>query len=99
MRCFTASPVASFKNTLQPHTPALTHPNPSWLAARGHDPHRAAHDLCAHAAWRASFVPQGRVLDSEMERQVAQRKAYVTGPSEVTGAAVVVFCGERHIPL
>lgn len=54
--------------------PALAKRTPSWLAARGWDPARAAHDLAAHAEWRAAYCPHGRVLDAEVSNDLAQNK-------------------------
>lgn len=68
-----------------------------WLAARGWDPARAAHDLKGHAAWRAAFCPEGRVLDSEVKNELAQDKVSLTGPDH-KGRAVIVFSGKKHIP-
>jgi hypothetical protein len=85
------------------HTHAYTHMPPTnktpkrWLAARGWDPERAAHDLAAHASWRAAFAPAGRVLDEEVANDIAQRKLFVQGPS-AGGKGVVVFVGKNHIP-
>ncbi|KAI8471339.1 MAG: CRAL-TRIO domain-containing protein [Monoraphidium minutum] len=68
-----------------------------WLAARGWDPARAAADLAAHAAWRAGFVPAGRVPASEIARELAQRKVLVQGLDRA-GRAVIVLVGGNHVP-
>lgn len=45
--------------------------------ARNWDPARAAADLASLAAWRAGFMPQGRVLDSEVPNEIAQDKSFL----------------------
>lgn len=68
-----------------------------WLRARGFDPARAARDLSSHATWRAKFVPAGRVLESEVPNELAQKKAFLQGPDR-QGRAVTVFIGGNHTP-
>jgi hypothetical protein len=68
-----------------------------WLAARGWDPARAARDLAAHAAWRAETMPDGRVADSEVRNELAQRKVLLQGLDR-RGRGVVVFIGGNHAP-
>jgi hypothetical protein len=74
------------------------HPHPrSWLAARGHDPARAARDLAAHAEWRAAFVPDGRFADADVANELAQEKVLIQGPC-TRGRALLVFNGAKHFP-
>ncbi len=70
---------------------------PRWLAARGWDPERAAHDLAAHASWRAAFAPAGRIQKCEVEGQLAQDKVMVQGLDR-QGRGVVILVGGNHIP-
>lgn len=68
-----------------------------WLAARSWDPARAAHDLAAHAAWRADMIPNGRVHESEVARELAQEKVLIQGLDR-HGRAVAILVGGNHVP-
>lgn len=67
------------------------------MAARGRDPARAARDLAAHAAWRASYIPNGRALESEVQPEIEQGKVFVQGPDR-KGHAVVILDAGKHFP-
>ncbi|KIY99951.1 hypothetical protein MNEG_8006 [Monoraphidium neglectum] len=68
-----------------------------WLSGRDWEPARAARDLAAHAAWRAQYAPQGRVLDCEVANELAQNKVLIQGLDR-NGRAVIMVLGAQHVP-
>ncbi|KIY95497.1 hypothetical protein MNEG_12466 [Monoraphidium neglectum] len=68
-----------------------------WLRARGWDPAKAGRDLAAHAAWRAEFVPGGRIQEAEVANEIAQGKVFLQGPDR-NGRGISIFIGGKHFP-
>ncbi|KXZ55394.1 hypothetical protein GPECTOR_3g52 [Gonium pectorale] len=66
-----------------------------WLVARKGDCKAAARDLTAHAAWRAQYVPSGRISEEEVAEDLAQNKAFLPGYDK-DGRPLCVVVVSRH---
>ncbi|GIL65657.1 hypothetical protein Vafri_19234 [Volvox africanus] len=66
-----------------------------WLVARKGDVKEAAKGLQAHAAWRAKFVPKGRVFPEEIQEELDQNKAFLPG-FDKSGRPFCIVIVSRH---
>eukprot|EP00877_Chromochloris_zofingiensis_P001376 jgi/Chrzof1/11239/Cz05g29020.t1 len=67
-----------------------------WLAARKWVLEDALRDLTAHAQWRAQFVPNGRILESEIASQLTQNKCFCQGVDR-QGRAIIFLSAGNHV--
>ncbi|KAJ6760222.1 SEC14 CYTOSOLIC FACTOR-LIKE [Salix purpurea] len=68
-----------------------------FLKARSMNPEKAAKMFVQWQTWRASFVPNGFIPESQIPDELASRKAYLQGLSK-DGYPVLIFKGSRHFP-
>jgi len=61
------------------------------------DSEKAAKMFVQWQTWRASFVPNGFVPESQIPDELESRKAYLQGLSK-DGYPVLIFKGSRHFP-
>ncbi|KAG2496602.1 hypothetical protein HYH03_005424 [Edaphochlamys debaryana] len=66
-----------------------------WILARKGNLHDAARDLTAHAAWRAAFVPKGRIHEDEITDDLAQNKSFLPGYCK-DGRPLCIVVVNRH---
>lgn len=66
-----------------------------WLTARQHDVDLAERDLKEHIAWRTAYIPQGRVLEEEVAREISTQKAYLQG-CDHQARPVLIILARRH---
>eukprot|EP00803_Ostreobium_quekettii_P009804 evm.model.scf_52.20 EVM.evm.TU.scf_52.20 scf_52:164140-164964(-) len=66
-----------------------------WLRARRWNVDRAEEAVRAHAAWRAAYMPDGRVLESQIKNELGSEKLFMQG-LDAKGRGVVVFVGKNH---
>ncbi|KAG2424190.1 hypothetical protein HXX76_014723 [Chlamydomonas incerta] len=66
-----------------------------WLVARKGNVADAARDLKAHAVWRASYVPQGRIQEHEIRHELDQAKSFLPG-TDREGRPLCVVLVARH---
>ncbi|MCO5609723.1 hypothetical protein L7F22_063955 [Adiantum nelumboides] len=52
--------------------------------------------LAEHQRWRASFVPRGFIVESEVEGELAQGKFYMQGNCNKAGHPVTLVLARRH---
>ncbi|KAJ6294947.1 hypothetical protein OIU76_022935 [Salix suchowensis] len=68
-----------------------------FLKARSMNPEKASKMFVQWQTWRASFVPNGFIPESQIPDELASRKAYLQGLSK-DGYPVLIFKGSRHFP-
>lgn len=68
-----------------------------WLVARKWVLDDALRDLRQHAVWRSEYVSQGRIVESEVEKDLSHKKAFLQGLDR-EGHPFSVVRVERHIP-
>lgn len=68
-----------------------------FLKARSMDSEKAAKMFVQWQTWRASFVPNGFIPESQIPDELESRKAYLQGLSK-DGYPVLIFKGSRHFP-
>ncbi|KAM0983374.1 hypothetical protein ACFX13_011103 [Malus domestica] len=68
-----------------------------FLIARSMDPDKAAKMFVQWHKWRASFVPNGFVLDAEVKDELDDRKIFLQGLSK-DGYPVMVVKASKHFP-
>ncbi|KAB5524170.1 hypothetical protein DKX38_021919 [Salix brachista] len=68
-----------------------------FLKARSMNPEKAAKMFVQWQTWRASFVPNGFIPESQIPDELASRKTYLQGLSK-DGYPVLIFKGSRHFP-
>ncbi|CAK7324098.1 unnamed protein product [Dovyalis caffra] len=68
-----------------------------FLKARTMDSEKAAKMFVQWQTWRASFVPNGFIPESQIPDELEARKAYLQGLSK-DGYPVLIFKGSRHFP-
>jgi hypothetical protein len=61
------------------------------------DSEKAAKMFVQWQTWRASFVPNGFIPESQIPDELESRKAYLQGLSK-DGYPVLIFKGSRHFP-
>ena len=54
-------------------------------------------DLTAHAAWRSSYVPNGRIDESQVQDNLVEKKAFLQG-CDKGGHPVVIIRVREHVP-
>ncbi|XP_050371909.1 CRAL-TRIO domain-containing protein YKL091C [Argentina anserina] len=67
-----------------------------FLIARSMDPEKAAKMFVQWRKWRASFVPNGFISESEVEDQLADRKIFLQDLSN--GCPVMIVKASKHYP-
>ncbi|XP_050235034.1 sec14 cytosolic factor-like [Mercurialis annua] len=68
-----------------------------FLIARSMDPEKAAKMFVQWQKWRAAFVPDGSIPESEVEDELEARKAYLQGLTK-DGYPVVLVKANKHCP-
>ncbi|GIL91980.1 hypothetical protein Vretimale_18506 [Volvox reticuliferus] len=68
-----------------------------WLVARKGDVKEAAKGLQAHAAWRAKYVPNGRVFPEEIKDELDQNKAFLPGFDKSGRPFCLVIVSRHHV--
>ncbi|KAG6759493.1 hypothetical protein POTOM_035974 [Populus tomentosa] len=68
-----------------------------FLISRSMDPAKAAKLLVEWQKWRASFVPNGSIPDSEVEDEMGPRKVFLHGLSK-DGYPVLLVKANKHFP-
>lgn len=68
-----------------------------WLRARKWNVQNTARDLIAHAQWRIEYVPGGRILESEIDKELAHNKCFLLGEDKLH-RPVILLKAERHLP-
>ncbi|KAI5076630.1 hypothetical protein GOP47_0008695 [Adiantum capillus-veneris] len=68
-----------------------------FLRARAMHVPRATKMLAEHQRWRASFAPRGFISESEVESELAQRKAFLQGISKKTGHPLLIMVARNHV--
>ncbi|XP_034911245.1 CRAL-TRIO domain-containing protein YKL091C isoform X1 [Populus alba] len=68
-----------------------------FLISRSMDPAKAAKLLVEWQKWRASFVPNGSIPDSEVEDELGPRKVFLHGLSK-DGYPVLLVKANKHFP-
>ncbi|XP_029116776.1 sec14 cytosolic factor isoform X2 [Elaeis guineensis] len=66
-----------------------------FLIARSMDPQKAAKMFVQWQKWRAAFVPNGFIPESQIPDELEARKTYLQGLSK-DGYPVLIFKGSRH---
>ncbi|XP_038893280.1 CRAL-TRIO domain-containing protein YKL091C-like isoform X2 [Benincasa hispida] len=68
-----------------------------FLVARSMDVEKAAKMFVQWQKWRDTMVPNGRIVESEVEDELGTRKMYLQGLSK-NGHAVLFLKGNKHFP-
>ncbi|EPS57491.1 hypothetical protein M569_17326, partial [Genlisea aurea] len=68
-----------------------------FLIARSMDPAKAAKMFVQWQTWRKSFVPNGRILESEIQDELNFEKIGLQGSSR-NGYPIVIVRGGKHYP-
>jgi hypothetical protein len=68
-----------------------------FLISRSMDPAKAAKLFVEWQKWRASFVPNGSIPDSEVEDELGPRKVFLHGLSK-DGYPVLLVKANKHFP-
>ncbi|KAL2935645.1 Phosphatidylinositol transfer protein 3 [Bienertia sinuspersici] len=66
-----------------------------FLRARDLDIEKGGTMLLKHLKWRRTFIPKGYVLETEIEHELAQNKAFVGG-NDKKGRPILVVFARRH---
>lgn len=66
-----------------------------WTVARKMNARLAAADLTAHAAWRAAWAPQGRILEAEIGADLQQDKLFLQG-TDKQGRGIIILQARKH---
>lgn len=66
-----------------------------FLRARDLDVEKASALFLKYLKWRRSFAPLGSISESEVPKQLAQKKLFMQG-SDKKGRPIVVVFGGRH---
>eukprot|EP00850_Spirogloea_muscicola_P009073 SM000050S16998 [mRNA] locus=s50:360274:362715:+ [translate_table: standard] len=66
-----------------------------FLRARGMRVHKAAKLYVGHVRWRKEYLPQGRVLQSEIANELAADKCFLQGHDKA-GRPIIVVHGCKH---
>jgi hypothetical protein len=68
-----------------------------FLIARSMDPEKAAKMFAQWLQWRAAFVPNGSIPDSEVQDELRRRKVFLQGLSR-DGYPVLLVKANKHFP-
>lgn len=68
-----------------------------FLVARSMDPEKAAKMFVQWQKWRASFVPNGFISDSEVKDELENRKIFLQDLSK-DGYPVMIVKASKHFP-
>jgi hypothetical protein len=66
-----------------------------FLRAEDYNVHKAEKRLRGHAAWRAEYVPHGRIFEDEVQGELDAKKVFVQGVDK-HGRALMVLRAARH---
>eukprot|EP00775_Hariotina_reticulata_P011183 gene11183-11333_t len=67
-----------------------------WLVARKMQANVAASHIRTHAAWRAAWVPEGRVPESRVAADLAHKKIFLQG-ADRQGRPVLILQARKHM--
>lgn len=68
-----------------------------FMVARSMEPNKAAKMFDQWQKWRASFVPNGFIADSEVGDELEARKIYLQGLS-TNGHPIMIIKANKHFP-